>query len=177
MFNPIVRIILVVLGLFLAWNFYSNGDLPIAFVVLFAVGLIVWGYFKYGTVYTAFRRLKNEDFQKAEELLLKIKNPSLLLKSQKSYYHFIKGFLELNKRNIETSFIELTKALNLGLRTENDTSIVLLHLAAIELERNNMKEAIIYLEKIKNLNHDIELEQEIERIENEINIATNRENP
>lgn len=176
MYNPIIRIIFAVFGLFMAWSFYSKGNLPVTIFVLVAVGLIIWGYFKNGTVYIAFKKLKNEDYQKAEELLLKIKNPNLLKKSQKSYYHFIKGYIELNKQNLETSFIELTKAINIGLRTDNDTSIVTMNLAKIELERNNFKEAMTYLEKTKSLNHKIELNPEIKRIENEINIAINKKN-
>ena len=61
--------------------------------------------------------------------------------------------------------------MELGLRTENDTSIVTINLAGIELERNNFDEAMDYLKRTKNLNHKIELNPEIERIEKEINAA------
>jgi len=171
MYNPIVRIILGIVGIVMAWNFYSTGNMTSFYMVMVAIGLIVWGYYKNGTVFIAFQQLKKEDFQKAEQLLSKIKNPNLLKKSQKSYYHFTKGFIELNKQNIDNSYIEFKNALELGLRTENDTSIVTLNLASIELERKKYEKAKTYLDQTKKLNHKLELNSEIERIEKEINAA------
>ena len=171
MYNPIVRIIFGIVSLVLAWNFYSSGNITSFYMVMVAIGLIVWGYFKNGTVFLAFQQLKKENYLKAEQFLSKIKNPNLLKKFQKSYYHFIKGFIELNKQNIDNSYIEFKKALELGLRTENDTSIVTLNLASIELERKNYEKAKTYLDQTKKLNHKLELNSEVERIEKEINAA------
>jgi hypothetical protein len=173
-YNPIIRILLGILGLFMAYNFYINGNIPSTIMVLAAVGLIIWGYFKNGTVYLAFKQLKSENYQNAEHLLLKTKHPHLLKKSQRSYYHFTKGLIELHKQNLDISNQDLIKALNLGLRTENDTSIVTIHLAIIELERNNFLEAKDFLNRTKSLNHKTELNPEIERIEKEIYAKNHR---
>ena len=169
MYNPIIRIIFGILGLLMAWNFYSVGNMLNFYLMLGAVGLVIWGYFKNGTVFIAFRALKKENYKKAEQLLSKIKNPNYLKKSQKSYYHFTKGFIELNKENLNESFNEFTNALAIGLRTENDTSIVTLNLANIELERKNYQQAIYYLNKTKDLKYKPVLEPEIERITTALN--------
>lgn len=171
MFNPTVRIILCALGLLMAWISYSIAFMEGMYLVLAAVGLLIWGYFNDGTVYIACQQLKRENYEKAEKLLSKIKNPDHLQKSQKSYYHFTKGFIELNKQNLAESFNQFTAALELGLRTENDTSIVTLTLASIELERKNFDEARKYLIKTKDIKHKPELKPEIERIETELNAA------
>lgn len=135
MYTPFVRIIIGLLGIGMAYNFYLMRNTSSTYLVLLAVGLIVWGYFKNGTVYLAFKQLKKDNHEKAEKLLLKIKYPNLLTKSQKSYYHFIKGFIELHKDNLDVGCKELTQALEIGLRTENDTLIATRTLAAIKLER------------------------------------------
>ncbi len=171
MYTPFIRIIIGIVGIVLAWNFYSNGDMTNFFLTMVAIGVIVWGHFKYGTVFLAFQHLKKGKYQKAEQLLLKVKNPDLLKKYQKSYYHFTKGFIELNKNNLDNSYTELKNALELGLRTENDTSIVTLTLASIEVKRKNYDKAKIYLNQAKKLNHKVELNTEIEKIEKEINAA------
>jgi predicted negative regulator of RcsB-dependent stress response len=155
----------------MAWNFYSNGNMPSTYMALAGVGLVIWGYFKNGTVYLAFQQLKKENYDKAEQLLAKISKPELLKKSQKSYYHFTKGFIELHKQNTDSAFADLNSALNLGLRTQNDTSIVTLNLSSIELDRKNLEEATNFLNQTKELNHKPELNSEIERIEAEINAA------
>jgi hypothetical protein len=168
MYTPIVRIILFVVCLAMAWSFYSTGNMISTYMVLLGAGLIVSGYFRNGTVFLAFQQLKKENYEKAEQLLGKVFNPDLLKKSQKSYYYFTKGFIDLNKKNRDASYGELIHALKLGLRTENDTSIVTVTLAGIELERGNIGQARNYLRQTKSLKHKPELGSEIERIELEL---------
>jgi len=175
MYSPKIRIVLIAISLVIAWNFYSTGNMTGTFLVLGATGLIVWGYFKNGTVYLAFRQLKKENYQKAEQLLGKIRRPEHLKKSQKGYYHFTKGFIELNKQNLDVAYLEFVAALTIGLRTQNDTSIVTLNLASLELERKNLKEAENFLVQTKNLNHKHQLNSEIKRIELELNEAKHRQ--
>lgn len=174
MFSPTVRAIIGVVGLFMAWRFYSNGNMTSIYMVLIGVGLVVWGYFKNGTVYMAFQQLRKGNYGKAEQLLKKTTYPGLLKRSQKSYYHFTKGFIELHKQNNDLAYDELKTALDLGLRTQNDTSIVTLNLASLELERGNLKEAANYISQTKDLNPKRELNIEIERIEAEIHAAQQR---
>ncbi len=173
MYNPIVRLIIGLLGLVMLWQFYSEGSMVSAYLIIASIALLIWGYFKNGTVYLAFQQMKRENYDNAESLLSKIKNPKLLKKGQKSYYYFIKGFIELNKNNFHESFDYLTQALETGLRTENDTAIVILNLAGIELNRNNYDEAERYIAKTKSLKYKTELESEILRIEKELNSLRN----
>lgn len=169
MYNPTVRIIIAIAAVLLAFKFYLTGNMTSMYMVIAALALNLWSYFKNGTVFLAFQQLKKENYQKAENLLSKIKNPDYLKKSQKSYYHFTKGFIELNKQNLDEGFNQLTTALKMGLRTENDTSIATLNLAAIELERKNFEQARNYLQTAKKLKHKQELQPEIRRIEKELN--------
>ena len=152
----------------MAWSFYSTGNMISTYMVLLGAGLIVSGYFRNGTVFLAFQQLKKENYEKAEQLLGKVFNPDLLKKSQKSYYYFTKGFVDLNNKNMDASYSELIHALKLGLRTENDTSIVTVALAGIELERGNIEQARNYLRQTKALKRKPELKSEIERIELEL---------
>lgn len=140
-------------------------------LMFLAGGIIVYGYFRYGSVYAAFQELKKENYEMAEKLISEIKNPNYLVKSQKSYYHFTKGTLASNNGQWNLSFDELTKALAIGLRTENDKSIVLLNLAHVELERKNYDEALDFIVKVKELKLKPLVKSETDRIENEIKIA------
>jgi tetratricopeptide (TPR) repeat protein len=167
MYNPIIRIVLGAFGALLAWYFYSLNDIPNMLLCLVALALVIWGYFKNGTVYVAFRHLQKGNYQKAEHLLNKVKKPEILKKSQKSYYHFTKGFIELNKDSLKASKGEFLKVLELGLRTENDTSIVSINLALIEMKLGNFDEALLYINKTKELNYKPALKFEIERVEKE----------
>ena len=140
-------------------------------MMLIAGGLFIYGYFKYGTVYAAFQKIKKDNVEKAEELISKIKNPDKLTKGHKSYYYFTTGIIALEKKEFEKSHSDLTQALNIGLKTENDKSIVLLNLANIELLRNDFDKATEYIKKVRELNLKPLVESETNRIEKEINVA------
>jgi len=171
MLTPTIRLILVITSLVIATFLYSKEDFQNMSMMIVAAALFIYGYFKYGTVYAAFQQVKKENLKKAEKLISKVKNPDLLSKEHKSYYHFTTGIIALEKKEWEKSYSELTKALNIGLRTENDTSIVLLNLANIELERKNFTQANEFIKKVKELNLKTMVESETNRIENEIIVA------
>ena len=164
MFTPIIRILLIIAAIVIAVLNYSKGDYVNVAMLAFAVVLLIYGHYKYGTVYAAFQQLRKQNYKKAEKLLSKIKDPEKLRKSHKSYYHFTKGFIDLDKQELDASFSELSKALNIGLRTQNDTAIVLLNLGAIEFERKNYKKAKEYALQSKEFDVKPIVTTEIEKL-------------
>lgn len=174
MFTPTIRVILVIFSLVAATYFYTKEEFPNMAMMLIAGVLFIYGYFKYGTVYAAFQQMKKDNIKKAEELISKIKNPDKLTKGHKSYYYFTTGIIALEKKEFEKSHSDLTQALNIGLRTENDKSIVLLNLANIELLRKDFNKATDYIKKVRELNLKPLVESETNRIEKEINVAQQR---
>src|SRR5690606_16410225 len=172
MYTPILRIILVVFSVVLATFFFSREDYVNMSLALIGAGFFIYGYFKYGTVYVAFQQLKKDNLRKAEELISTIKNPKILSKGQKSYYYFTTGIIALEKKEFDKSHSDLTLALEIGLRTENDKSIVLLNLANIEFLRKNYDKSIEYIRKVRQFKLNPLVESETNRIEEEIkNVA------
>ena len=173
MYTPEIRVLLFVLSLALAYYSYSVKLYFPMFLAISSGGLFVYGYYKYGTVYLAFRKIKKGEYSKAEMLLGKIKNPKTLIKQHKSYY-YSKGLIALNGKKWDNSFCDLNKALKLGLRTKNDTSILLLCLAQVELERKNPEQAQEYLKKAKGFDLKPIIQTEADKLQNEINAAQQR---
>ncbi len=173
MFTPIIRIVLVIFSLIAATYFYSKENFVNMSMMLVAGGLFIYGYFKYGTVYAAFQQIKRDNIKKAEELISKIKNPDKLTKGHKSYYYFTTGIIALEKKEFEKSHSDLTQALDIGLRTENDKSIVLLNLSNVELLREDYNKAIEYIKKVRQLKLKPLVEAETNRIEKEIKTLHN----
>lgn len=174
MFTPLIRVVLVLSSLGMAILFYLREDYANTGLSLLAVGLFIYGYFKYGTVYAAFQQLKKGNFDKAEKLISKIRNPKDLSKQQKGYYYFTTGLIASEKNKLDFAKSELNKALEFGLRTKNDTSIVILNLANIEYELRELSLAKEYLDKLK----DYELKQlvktEMDKLTEKINVAQHR---
>ncbi len=171
MFTPTVRIILIVLCFGMAILFYTKEDFVNMGMTLIAAGLFAYGYYKYGTVYAAFQQLKKNNIQKAEKLIDKVKNPHRLTKGHKGYYHFTKGIIASEKKEWDLGFSELTKALEFGLRTKNDTSIVLLNLAEIEFERKKFQNAEGFLNKLKEFELKPLVKEEADKLMEKINVA------
>ena len=89
---------------------------------MLALGLFISGYFRNGTVYIAWQKLKKGKIERAEVLISKIKYPKYLSKGQKSYYHFTKGILYSEKQEWENSLAELSKAIEIKFFQFNNLS-------------------------------------------------------
>ncbi len=171
MFTPLIRVILIISCLGMSILFYLREDYINTGLIILAAGLFAYGYFKYGTVYAAFQQLKKENIDKAEKLISKIRNPHNLSKQQKGYYYFTTGIIASEKNEFDLAKSELTKALEIGLRTKNDTSIVLLNLANIEYERRELFSANEYLNKLKNYELKPLVKSEMDKLTEKINVA------
>lgn len=169
MFTPTTRIILIVLNLIFATFYFFQDKIGLGSGFLIAAALFVYGYFKDGTVYLAFKHLKKQQFDKAEQLLTKIKNPDLLAKGQRAYYHFSKGIIAAHREQWTDCLSELQLATKTGLRTENDQSIALLGMAEAAFELNQIPEAQAYIDQVKGLKIKPLVKQELKGIEDKIN--------
>lgn len=174
MFTPTIRIVLVIFSLSMAFYFFTRGEYILIIMPLIAAILFIYGYFKYGTVYAAFMQLKKGNFDKAEKLLLKVNKPKNLDSENRGYYHFSKGLIYSNKKDWDNASKELNEALNFKLRTENDTSIVILNLAEIELNKKEFVKANQFLERLKSFKLKPLVKQEADIIESKINAVQQR---
>jgi tetratricopeptide (TPR) repeat protein len=138
------------------------------FAALFfaAAVLFTYGYFRYGSVWQVFQHIKTGEMTKAERLLDSIKNPQLLSGQQKAYYYFSKGLIEAHRNNLDAAESCLKQALDLGLRTANDTSIANLNLANIYHRKGMFDEARGRLKQASELRHKPQLDEEIQKLKN-----------
>ena len=136
-----------------------------AFGVLL-VGLVIFGYFKEGTVILAAKQFKYKNYEAAKKLLNSIKNPQRLNKRRKPYYYLILGTIALQQLDYDTAEINLTKATTLGLKA-NDLGSTLMHLANISLRNKNKNKGLYWIteadklplsEKYKSILKNIEQE-------------------
>ncbi|WP_298511609.1 hypothetical protein [uncultured Kordia sp.] len=169
MFTPFSRVLLIILSIVFSFYLYTKGEYVSVGITLFSSLLFIYGYYRYGTVYIAFNEIKKGRFDKAEKLISTIKNPAHLSKSHKSYYHYTLGYIFSNKQEWEKSYSEFNKALEIGLRTKNDTSIVLLNLANTSFEQKKIKEAKEFIAKTRTYNLKPMIASEVAKLEKEIN--------
>lgn len=171
MFTKKVRILVIgIFFLILAWTMYQQ-VYEISIIIGFGVCLLIWGYFREGTVIMAAREFHAKNYDRAEELLKEIENPAHLGKHRRGFYEFIYGSIELHRANFETAERHFQIASRFKFRNSNDKAIILIHLANINLRKNDKERALAYLEKTKSLKVTFRVKQLTEKIELQINQA------
>lgn len=155
--------------LLLLWTLYEQ-VYEISAVIGIGIALLVWGYFREGTVVMAAREFHEKNYDAAEELLKEIKDPDKLSRHRRGFYEFIYGNLELNRQNYPEAEKHFQIASNFPLRNQNDKAIVLVHLANLNLRKKDPERALAYVEKAKTFKITSRVRNIIENIEQEINL-------
>lgn len=117
----------------------------IAGVIIMFIGLLVWGYFKEGTIVLAAKAFHNKDYSKAESLLEQVPNPAWLSKKRRGFYEFIYGGVCLQKQDFNEAEKHYEIAAQYPLRTANDHVAALVHVANISIRHSNFEKAKAYL--------------------------------
>jgi hypothetical protein len=164
MFTPAVRYILIGLGLALSAVFFAKGRWVGLFPLL-AVGLLVYGHFRFGTVGLAFRALRQGDMERAETLLRKVADPEKLNPQARAYHDWIKGVVTTARGELEQARPYLESAVGGALRTSNDRSLALCCLAEVAAKSGNRGEAGEILERARAEPHTPSVDQVIANIE------------
>lgn len=118
----------------------------IAAVVAMFIALLIWGYFKEGTIILAAKAFHQKNYDKAEALLLQVPNPAWLSKKRRGFYEFIFGGICLQKQDFNEAEKHYEIAAQYPLRSANDHVAALVHVANISIRQNNFEKAKAYLQ-------------------------------
>jgi len=146
MFTNNARILII--GIFLAMGiFFSYQHVyELMAVVLLFIALIIWGYFKEGTLILAAKSFHKKDYEKTESLLSQITHPAWLSKKRRGFYEFIMGGVCLQKQDFDEAEKHYEIAAQYPLRTANDHVAALVHVANISIRQGNYDKARAYLQ-------------------------------
>lgn len=164
MFTPFSRILLLLLlaGLsMLAAKFNIVSLLIIASILSF---ILLYGYFRKGSVMLALRQLRKENYKEAERVVNLNTQPNRLDKKEKAYYLFVKGFVAREKDDFAEAKILLEEALQGGIKNQNDIAMAILALADMEMVNKNKKAAKAYFEQIKGFKVSPEMMEPISKM-------------
>jgi tetratricopeptide (TPR) repeat protein len=160
-------IVIVVAIVLLGWTIYQQ-VYEISAILLLGIGLLVWSYFRQGTVMLAAKAYQQKDYERAEALLSEIKSPDHLSRNRRGFYEFIYGNIELNRQNFDGAERHFQIASRFPLRNENDKGIILVQLANLSLRKKEFEKAMAYINKARTLKISARVQNIIEKIEKEI---------
>lgn len=170
MFSNGTRILIgVIFGLSLLLLLYIR-IYELAAVAAVMILLLVWDYFKQGTLVVAAKFFHNKDYDKAERMLLQIKQPTLLSKKRRGFYEFIFGGICLQKQDFDAAEKHYEVAAEYPLRSINDHVAALAHVANISIRQGNYTKAHQYLDRADKHEEEVtaKMKQVIERLKKEI---------
>jgi len=137
MFTPRVRLALAVVSFLLGCYRLIAGDYA-GVVLLAASAFLTYGYFKYGTVWLAFRAVARGEMEQAAGLLRQVKRPDALRAEDRSYYELASALVCASRAQNEEAERHLRSALAHPLRTENDRGMAEALLAQLLIARDEL---------------------------------------
>lgn len=146
MFSNRVRIFiafvfLLSLGLLSYFRIYE-----LAAVAAMMIILLIWDYFRQGTLIIAAKHFHVKDYDKTAASLNQIMKPEWLSKKRRGYYEFIYGGVCLQKQDFEAAERHYETAAQYPLRSVNDHVAALVSVANISIRRGNYEKAKAYLQ-------------------------------
>jgi len=134
--------------------------------IVFLCGItILLLHFRFGSVWGAFRQLKLGNIEKAEQLIHHVKRPEWLARRARAYFFLIEGIAALHDKDLETGKEALSKALEMGLRSDTDKGLAMLNLAQIHYLQKDVFQAGKWLEKGLKLQADLNLLKRMEEMQ------------
>jgi hypothetical protein len=132
------------------WQFV-DGEIGNGIALLLPAAIVLFTYFRNERILISLYHMRKSDVAKAEKSLLRISAPEKsLIRGQLAYYYLLLGMIE-SQRKVGKAETLLKRALNTGLRMDQDKALAKLNLAGIALSKRRKKEAQILLTEVKRL--------------------------
>ena len=164
MLNKIIKYVLTALSI--GWGAYqfSIGNIGNGIMFIFLTGLFVLSLFRHELILWAFIQLRRGKFDKAEQILAKIKHPEQLRKTQEAYYYYLVGLIHAQTQSATKSEKYFRRAISIGLRMKTDEAMAKLNLAGIAVMKRKKREAINLLNEVKKLDKNKLLDDQVKMI-------------
>jgi len=142
MLTPQHRLLLAVASFGLGAYLLVSNDY-VGILCLAASAYFGHSYFRYGTVWLAYREVAHGRMDAAVKLLGKVKDPAALGSEQRAYYELAWGLVCASRAGAENQRAEehLQSALSHQLRTDNDRALAEALLAQLLVARDELDQA------------------------------------
>ncbi len=166
MLGKYIRLILAVLFTTSSVLLFINSLVGWGILTIIIALLFVLFQFKNEMNLLAFYFIRKNKFTTAERILLKVKHPEHMMKSQEAYYYYLLGLMQAQTHQASMAEKSFKKALSTGLRLKSDQAMAKLNLAGFYLSKRNKKLAKIHLMEAKKLDKQKMLTVQIREVEN-----------
>lgn len=133
MFSARTRWLLITAASLLAFANFVRGRYGLAALFAGAAAVVLWGHWRYGSVFAAWQALLREDRDKARRLLAGTPRPTFLARRHRAYYHWVRGLLLAHDGETGAAREHLERALAGPLRSSSNEALLRAQLAELEI--------------------------------------------
>lgn len=130
--------------------------------------------FRNQNIILAALQMRQQNIEKAQKHLSRIKQPQFLLKGQRAYYFYLMALASQQDVKMSQTESLLRKALNIGLKRDHDQAMAKINIAAICMQTGRRREAENLLNDAKKLDSKGMLTEYIKGMKKQMGRATSR---
>ncbi|MDX1650929.1 MAG: DUF2892 domain-containing protein [Brumimicrobium sp.] len=175
MIGLIIRIILALAAISFNVYLFYIGSWGWGITFILVTTLIVLSFFRNENVILALYQMRLGKVDKAWKYLNRIKSPQYLPRRQHAYVIYLKGMLGLQK---ELGFAKceqlIRKALQLGLRTQQDQAVAKMQLAGICMQTGRKREAQTLISEAKKLDKNNLLKDQLDMMKKQMGMVASK---
>lgn len=158
---------------FTVWLFY-DGYWGWGIVFIFITAILGLFIFRNENLIMATLQLRQQNMEKAQKYLNRIKQPEYLMKGQRAYFFYLKGISGSTGSSMGQIESYFRKALSIGLKRDHDKAMAKLNIGAVCMQTGRRREAETLLNEAKKLDTKGMLTQHIKDLKKQMGRATSR---
>lgn len=174
MIGFIIRCALVALALFFNTYLFVTGSWGWGISMIFITAIIILSFFRNENMILALNHMRLGNQEKAKKYINKITAPQLMLKRQHAYILYLQAMFNVQDWGLAKAETYLRKALQLGLRQDQDQAMTKLQLAGICAQTGRANEAKVLLAEAKKLDKDKMLKEQIDTMSKQMTVVGNK---
>ena len=147
---------------------WGNYGYAISLLLLIALPILL--LFKHEFVIMALYHIRQQNLEKANFFLQKIKNPdqAFPIKKEVAYYYYLLGLTQMQQKKLQMAELNIRKALDLGLASSTDRAVAKLQIAALFAGKRQIQPAQNYLKQAKKEDKKGILAEQIDMLERQL---------
>lgn len=170
----ILKLILSLGSVFLTVFFFYEGSWGWGICFIPITALFVLTIFRNENILLALNQMRLQNTDKAAKYLGRIKQPQFLIKRQRAYYYYLSGLSGAGNNSMGQAEQLFRKALNIGLKNDQDKAMAKMNIAAICMGTGRRKEAEALLQEAKKLDKKGVLSGYIKDLRKQMGRATSK---
>ena len=174
MISLLIKSILALGSLFFTVYLFATGYWGWGIVFIFISAIFVLLLFRNENLILAALQMRQQNMEKAQKYLGRIKHPQFLLKGQRAYFFYLSGIASSQSASMGQVESLFRKALSIGLKKDHDQAMAKMNIGAICLQTGRRREAEVMLTDAKKLDTKGMLTEHIKSLRKQMVRATSQ---